>query len=432
MVHFFNFSFSDIFIFMSQEERGKHWIGTLDQSLPKFWEDEVTLSHIEYIKLQLEEGHGETQFRHYQIYMCLKEKKRKSWILKHISKDSSKTNHWECKRGTVAEAIDYVSKEDTRVTGDDAYSFEFGTIPEERGPKKSATKRDREEKAIEVVDELKTRYIPFEGIDSDVLLHPNFVPVYEKLTANRLGPYRPNLKVLCIIGFSGCGKTYAFNKWFHNYVKCIYGNNGAWFQNTFARTLLLDEFNGQIPPQALLELLEGYPHALEIKGGMRPAVYEQVVIFSNVRPENWYASAEEVTRKYSRFSDPDKNCSAATKRSETLKAIFDRIGYSTNGEHSVRKTGKTFIFELPTKYQGPLSRKLQAEKEEWIKNNTWANLEYRMAIAWKELTLSPKPEWKYETEEEEREAAEALQIEVPAAPANLREASDSLFEKPTI
>lgn len=383
----------------------KHWIGTIWGDHPKFWEDEQSLTHLEYIKLQKEQG-KENGLIHYQIYMCLKDKKRGSWIKKHLTPFDD--CHWEVKQGTVQEAIDYVSKEDTRVTGDEAYSFEWGTIPVEKGAGVKRTRDETTEKAIAVVDDLKKQYIPFAGIDSDVLLYPNFVPVYEKLTSERLGPYRPNLKVICVIGFSGCGKTFSFNRWFHNYVKCIYGNCGAWFQNTNARVLLLDEFNGQIPPQALLSLLEGYPHALEIKGGLRPALYELVVIFSNVRPENWYASAEEVTRKYRRTTDSDEVVTAAQKRTETLKAIFDRLGYSTNGEKSVRKTGKTTILSLPTKYQGPLSPKLTKEKEDWIKENTWTQLDFTMASAWKELTLTPKAEWKYETEEDEIEQAKAL------------------------
>lgn len=394
-------------------KQSRHWIGTVWGDHPHFWEDEQSLSHISYIKLQKEKG-KENGLIHFQIYMCLKDPKGKRgpWIKKHLTPFDD--CHWEVKQGTVQEAIDYVSKEDSRVEGDEAYSFEFGEKPVEQSGK--GTKRTRDEtteKTIGVVDDLKTRYIPFECIDSEVLLYPNFVPVYEKLTSGKLGPYRPNLKVICVVGFSGCGKTFSFNKWFHNYVKCIYGNCGAWFQNTNARVLLLDEFNGQIPPQALLSLLEGYPHALEIKGGLRPALYELVVIFSNVRPENWYASAEEVTRKYRRTTDSDEVVTAAQKRTETLKAIFDRLGYSTNGEKSVRKTGKTIIISLPSKYQGPLSPKLTKEKEEWIKGNTWTQLEFTMASAWKELTLSPKAEWKYETEEEELEQAKALTFEEP-------------------
>lgn len=55
----------------------KHWIGTVpvDSENAKFWENPVTLDHFDYIKLQEEQGHGENAYRHYQVYICLKEKK---------------------------------------------------------------------------------------------------------------------------------------------------------------------------------------------------------------------------------------------------------------------------------------------------------------------------------------------------------------------
>lgn len=60
----------------------KHWIGTVpvDSENAKFWENPVTLDHFDYIKLQEEQGHGENAYRHYQVYICLKEKKRLTWL----------------------------------------------------------------------------------------------------------------------------------------------------------------------------------------------------------------------------------------------------------------------------------------------------------------------------------------------------------------
>lgn len=330
----------------------KHWIGTLDATLPKFWEDPITLQHIEYIKLQEEQGHGETQFRHFQIYMVLKERKRKTWILKHISPDSSKTNHWEIKRGTVAEAIDYVSKEDTRVP--DGISFEFGEVPcEERINKaKKRAREEIEEAECQIIKKMKTEYVGLQDIDEQVIRQPGFMTIYKAMSANWKGPYRPNLKILTLIGPPGCGKSFAVNKWFPNAGSCVYGNSGPWFQQPWSRVMIFEEFMGQIPLQTMLTLLDPYPNSLEIKGGHHPAMYDLVIITSNTTPDKWYKNAEEIDRRY-----PNMSCvvqsSAADKREGALDALYDRIGYRRIG----RTNGEYKEYHLPKDaQQGPMDK----------------------------------------------------------------------------
>lgn len=330
----------------------KHWIGTLDATLPKFWENPVTLEHIEYIKLQEEQGHGDTQFRHFQIYMVLKQQKRKSWILKHISPDSSKTNHWEVKRGTVAEAIDYVSKEDTRVP--DGISFEFGEKPcEERVNKaKRRTRQEIEDAEDQVIKKMKTEYVGLQDVDEQIIRQPGFMTIYKAMSANWKGPYRPNLKILTLIGPPGCGKSFAVNKWFPNAGSCVYGNSGPWFQQPWSRIMIFEEFMGQIPLQTMLTLLDPYPNSLEIKGGHHPAMYDLVIITSNTTPDKWYKNAEEIDRRFSNMSCVVQS-STADKREDALAALYDRIGYRRLG----RTCGEYKEYHLPKDTQpGPLDK----------------------------------------------------------------------------
>lgn len=339
------------------DSRAKHWIGTLDATLPKFWENPVTLEHIEYIKLQEEQGHGETQFRHFQIYMVLKKQVRKSWILKHISPDSSKTNHWEVKRGTVAEAIDYVSKEDTRVP--DGISFEFGEKPVEQGTNE-ARKRKAERVLSEIEQEygnlvkrMKTEYVAIADIDEQLIIRPGFISVYKTLSANWKGPYRPNLKIITLIGPPGCGKSFAVNKWFPNAGSCVYGNSGPWFQQPWSRVMIFEEFMGQIPLQTMLTLLDPYPNSLEIKGGHHPAMYDLVIITSNTTPDKWYKNAEEIDRRFHYNQFPQDPSSAADKREDALAALYDRIGFIKLG----RTCGDYYRFHLPAdKQPGPMDK----------------------------------------------------------------------------
>ena len=58
--------------------------------------------------------------------------------------------------------------------------------------------------------------------------------------------------------------------------------------------LLIDDFNGRIPIDELLRLLDGYRLMLETKGSMTMAQWTKVYITSNQRPEDWYPGCPQV------------------------------------------------------------------------------------------------------------------------------------------
>ena len=115
---------------------------------------------------------------------------------------------------------------------------------------------------------------------------------YNALTADLLGVYRPELKIITMVGPPEL-ESYAINKLFPNAGRAIMGNSGTWFSNPTATVMVFEEFAGQIPLQKMLKLLDPYPMALEVKGGMRPAMYTVVVITSNTRPDGWYKDEEQ-------------------------------------------------------------------------------------------------------------------------------------------
>lgn len=283
----------------------------------KFWEQNQ--NEIKYLILQEERGANGTD--HWQGFLILKKKKRFEWLRRHFNGRA----HWEIAKGTTQQCIEYCEKEETRVEG--GYSVEIGERPSiEPAPKASI----RLAEAAEELDSLKEHFKRPREIKSMTLLQCGFIAAYNAMTADILGPYRENLRIVTMVGPPGCGKSYSINKLFPNHGRCIIGNGGTWFLNPTERVMVFEEFTGQIQLQRMLQFLDPYPMALEVKGGMRPAMYEVVIITSNTRPDGWYPVSE---------TDFDK-------KRDAIHAMWDRIGFSNGSYVPVRNCG--VYLEAPT------------------------------------------------------------------------------------
>ena len=65
---------------------------------------------------------------------------------------------------------------------------------------KRRSREELEETVIEEVDDLKKKFKPAAEINSQVLARPGFLAAYNALTADMLGVYRPNLKIVTMVG----------------------------------------------------------------------------------------------------------------------------------------------------------------------------------------------------------------------------------------
>ena len=218
------------------------------------------------------------------------------------------------------EAAQYCMKDETHPPG--SYRWRWGTLKE---CQKRRSREELEETVIEEVDDLKKKFKPAAEINSQVLARPGFLAAYNALTADMLGVYRPNLKIVTMVGPPGTGKSFAINTLFPKAGRAIIGNGGTWFANPTSTVMVFEEFAGQIPLQKMLKLLDPYPMALEVKGGMRPAMYTLAIITSNTRPDGWYRNEEQ-----------------DGKRSDALLALWDRLGFS-NGTNRCYRTCGTYL-----------------------------------------------------------------------------------------
>lgn len=346
----------------------KRWCFTINNptDADKFWcvdgdegHTNDLLANIEYLILQEERGEQGTV--HWQGFMILKKKKRLTWIKRRINARA----HWEIARGTNEQARDYCRKEDTYTGG---LRHEYGKLPERE---KAGKASERLERAAEELDNIKEAYKRPRDVPSMTLLQCGFIPAYKELTADILGPYRPELKIVTMVGPPATGKSYSIQKYFPGHGRCICGNNGVWFQNPLADVMVFEEFCGQIQLQRMLQYLDPYPLALEVKGGMRPAMYTTVVITSNTRPDGWYKGDE---------------AGAPGKRTDAMLALWDRLGFTTGGYVPARTCGHYL--------EAPVGLSIQQTR-------TWFELELQRACNLVEPISDGDEE---EDEQEERRA----------------------------
>lgn len=267
---------------------------------------------IEYLHFQEEQGAMGTH--HLQGFVIFTKKHDLNWVKKFHPRA-----HWEVARGTNKQADDYCHKEDTRVDG--GMHLTIGKLPEKEPPGKAA---ERLQRAAEELDIIKEGFKRPAEIDSYTLMQTGFLPAFKELTSDILGPYRgPDFEIITLIGPPGTGKSAAIYKWAKDHGLCIVGNNGVWFMNPLAKVMVFEEFCGQIQLQRMLQYLDPYPLALEIKGGMRPAMYTKVIITSNTPPHGWYSPAQQ--------APPGPMSAFLQKRDDAINALFDRLGYAYAG-----------------------------------------------------------------------------------------------------
>lgn len=262
--------------------RTKYWLLT-------FFKPEIIESHQSYFEEIFQENDGKVQYVAYQIercpksgrphvqaYLCLRDRVRLS-RLKKLVKD--KTVHCEPRRGSHQQALDYCTKEDTRISG----PFFIGKEPRVGG---SGEKFNDIRMAIErgctdreLADEYFAEWIKyFKGFREYRLLQQ---------------PKRDfKTEVRVYYGPSGVGKSRraTHEAGIGAYRKPL----GEWWDGyDGVSNVIIDDFYGWLRYDELLRCLDRYPHSVPIKGGFVNFAPKLLIITSNVEPRQWY-DAEKI------------------------------------------------------------------------------------------------------------------------------------------
>lgn len=227
---------------------------------------------IKLLVYQLEQ----VQCPHLQGYLELTSPRRMSFVKKIIP-----GAHFEKRRGTKRQAIEYVSKEETRVQGpwilpegcqlSEVLSEQCGTP----GKSLAQIKRQLDEGCTEsqIADENFSQWVR----------HFRAFRAYRLL---KTVPRNHPVSTIVIVGPTGTGKSrYCVRK----FPKAYWKQRSNWWDGySCEEDVVLDEFYGWLPYDTLLRLCDRYPFLVETKGGQSQMVCKNVIITSNHDPKSWY------------------------------------------------------------------------------------------------------------------------------------------------
>lgn len=228
-----------------------------DIELFKSWEDEV-------LRMKISKEVGESGTPHLQGRISF----RRVYRMAGLKKLHSRV-HWE--KTLAAQDNLYVMKEDSEIIIDVNNS--------RQGCRMDGVVKDiKEGKSMRsVAEEHPEQYVRY---------HRGFHALAAILEQPR-GPEDP--EVIVYWGPTGTGKTWRARQ----------GNEGAyewgpemekwWDGYEGEKTVIMDEFRGQLPLGTMLRLLQGGRCRIQVKGGSREFQATKIILTSPKPPEEWYA-----------------------------------------------------------------------------------------------------------------------------------------------
>lgn len=251
----------------------RHWCFTINNPGD---EDEFDLDNIEescnYLVYQMERGENGTP--HIQGYVQMKKSKRLNEMKRLL-----KRAHLEFARGTPNENKAYCTKEDTRMPETEPY--EFGTMMLER-----------QRTDLQAVGEA---LVAGGSIRDIAMANPQHYMRYNRgmhALALMFQPLRSEkTKSVVFFGESGTGKSMAAHKFESPYMVYEYSKSVQFYDGYDSqsyKTIVYDEFYGDMPWRSFLQVTDWTPLRVHIKGGQVPYNPEWNVFTSNKHPSDWY------------------------------------------------------------------------------------------------------------------------------------------------
>lgn len=215
--------------------------------------------------------------RHLQFYIELKKAIGISRLKRELG-DGFSTAHFEAAKGNSEENRRYCSKEKD--------FEEYGSV----ATSSQGRRTDLDEIKRKIEEGASSREIADNYFSQWVVYRRSF----EEYRALLQPPaHRPELKVRCLVGVAGAGKTRFIYEYCNELGRPLWISRPSlqWFDGYGGEAdVLIDDFRGQCDYEFLLRVLDIYPLRVPIKGGFVAWNPTNIWITSNLEPESWFPS----------------------------------------------------------------------------------------------------------------------------------------------
>jgi len=264
--------------------KGRCWLLTINMASEEDYEvfspEEVELCKLAAWQLEM----GEAGTLHWQAYVNFSESVR----LAHIKRQPGLEGcHAEVRQGTVAECVDYVTKQDTRLEGPFYFPSKQKVMDNAGGVGRG--KRTDIDYMCDLVEAGKT--------DAEIYsIAPRLIAKYQRgIDALRLAKPskgRAGAKIDSVVywGPTGTGKSHRLRQECPEGPEWFWVSPGRWFDGYQGQPgLVFDEFRGSWQTHTyMLKLLDLYPFRVEKKGGHLQMVATRFRFSSNEHPSAWW------------------------------------------------------------------------------------------------------------------------------------------------
>lgn len=194
------------------------------------------------------------------------------------------TAHFEQRKGSRLQAVQYVTKEESRVSGPYFYHHHGKTLNNYlQGLTKTSSNSSKLGEIKALLDGGSSEQsIAEEHFDS-------WVRHYKAFREYKLLKTQPRTsfeKLIVVLGPTGTGKSRFV---LEQYPDAYWKQRSNWWDGySGQKNVVLDEYYGWLPYDLLLRLCDRYPLLLEVKGGQVQCGATNIIITSNLSPSDWY------------------------------------------------------------------------------------------------------------------------------------------------
>lgn len=197
--------------------------------------------------------------------------------------------HIEGARGTIEQNVRYCTKEETRMEG--AVPVVWPNYPDEWPEEKQQGKRSDLDGCADLLKQGYSLFECFEAHPGTAIRYHGGLARFACIIARRNRAAARDVKCYWLGGEPGVGKSWAVVHHFDDAFRKSSTHGSWWDGYDKQQAVIWDDLDDtQVPLDTVLEVCDKYRTELPVKGGMVPAVYTTVIITSNKRLEEAFAT----------------------------------------------------------------------------------------------------------------------------------------------